>query len=139
MVKLNKNQIKSVVRDWVEARPLQHYKREQKKLIDGLENYINDLVEVNNQIYKIEEKAFNHVSESENESESESENDSDSKSKSKLESESNVENETFRYFGPPHLKPKPGDTFNGIKYIGPYNKNTSIYYGEERLGKRKTQ
>ena len=30
MVKLNKNQIKSVVRDWVEVRPLQHYKREQK-------------------------------------------------------------------------------------------------------------
>ena len=115
MVKLNKNQIKSVVRDWVEARPLQHYKREQKKLIDGLENYINDLVKVNNQIYKIEEKAFNYVSESENESESESENDSDSKS--------NVDDDKPkiipRYFGPKKFdlsKIKKGDMFNGIKW-----------------------
>ena len=110
MVKLNKNQIKSVVRDWVEARPLQHYKREQKKLIDGLENYINDLVEVNNQIYKIEEKAFNHVSESENESESES------------DSKSNVDDDkpktTLRHLGP---KLKPGDTFKGFRILGPHN------------------
>ena len=111
MVKLNKNQIKSVVRDWVEARPLQYYKREQKKLIDGLENYINDLVEVNNKIYKIEEKALHHVSESENESESESENDSDSKS--------NVDDDKPKKFDLSKLK--PGDKFKGMTYGGPNN------------------
>ena len=100
MVQLNKNQIKSVVRDWIEARPLQHYKREQKKLIDGLENYINDLVEVNNQIYKIEEKAFNHASESENESESESESESENNSDSKSNVDDDKPNIIPRYFGP---------------------------------------
>ena len=133
MVQSNKNQIKSVVRDWVKAGLLQHYKREQKrtkKLIDGLENYINDLVEVNNQIYKIEEKAFNHASESENESESESENNSDSKS--------NVDDDKPkiipRYFGPKKFdlsKIKKCD-------MGPYNKDTNTPWRRKTQEKKDT-
>ena len=124
MVQLNKNQIKSVVRDWVEARPLQHYKREQKKLIDGLENYINDLVEVNNQIYKIEEKAFNHASESENESESESESESANNSDSKSNVDDDKPKIIPRYFGPKKFdlsKIKPGYEFKGMTYRGQHN------------------
>ena len=48
MVKLNKNQIKSILRDWVEVKPLRDYKIEQQILISELKNCINNLVEVNN-------------------------------------------------------------------------------------------
>ena len=65
MVKLNKNQIKSVVRDWTEEGPLKQLKASQKCLISELKDNINNLVEVNNKIHKIEEKAFNYESESE--------------------------------------------------------------------------
>ena len=126
MVKLNKNQIKPVVRDWLETEPLQHYKREQKKLIDRLENHINRLVELNNQILEIEEKAFNHVRESENESESESENDSDSKSNVDVDNPKTIP----RHFGPKNFdlsKIKKGDM------LGPKWKNDSKNDQDEGL------
>ena len=37
------------------------------------------------------------------------------------ESDSNVKNKTLRYFGPPDLKLKPGDTLNGFRILGPHN------------------
>ena len=112
MVKLNKNQIKSIVRDWVEVKPLRDYKIEQQKLISELKNCINNLVEVNNKIYKIEEKAFNYASESESESDNESEREFDPiKTLSKL---------------------KPGDKRIGMTYGGTYNKDTNISWGRKK-------
>ena len=111
MVKLNKNQIKSIVRDWVEVKQLRYYKIEQQKLISELKNCINNLVEVNNKIYKIEEKAFNYASESEIESESESDN------------ESEREFDLIKTLS----KLKPGDKLTGM---------TPIYHGEERNSRR---
>ena len=107
MVKLNKNQIKSVVRYWAEEGPLKQLKASQKCLISELKDNINNLVEVNNKIHKIEEKAFNHVSESESESESES------------DSESNIKNEKCVHRPNKDqlkclAKLKPGDMLNGF-------------------------
>ena len=126
MVKLNKNQIKSIVRDWVEVKPLRDYKIEQQKLISELKNCINNLVEVNNKIYKIEEKAFNYASESESESESESDN----------ESEREFDPRGFHRITNEDLKTlsklKPGDKFKGMTYGGTYNKDTNISWGRKK-------
>ena len=117
-MKLNKNQIKSIVRDWEEGTPLRHYKKEKQQLISDLKDYINDLVEVNNKINKIEEKALNFVSESENESESVSESESESESNNKNEIKVHrLDKDQFKIIE----KLKPGDIFKGYKYMGPYN------------------